>query len=703
MVPIYLVAVCLLTASPQKSIDQTRLVFSFEDPGELKAVQPHRAAVRAATSHASEGRKSLEVSFEPADWPNVKMIAPSAWDWREFDGLAVDIVNPGAVQIDFGVRVDDNLAGGPEHWRQGSGTLKPGEAATFVLPLGPDPMTYGMRGLPTRPGMRGLRGDQKTKIDLGHILAFQVFLHRPAAPRTLVIDNCRLIRWNLPLDRMVDEFGQYANADWPGKLKSSADFTARLAEEQADLKAWPGLPDRDRYGGWTQGPTLKAAGFFRVEKVDGKWWLVTPDGHLFWSIGVDCVGTQAATITTGREYMFSWLPDAGDPLARHRGRIKSAHMGPVKEGDTFNFYAANLQRKFGTDWLNPWSELTLSRLTSWGFNTIANWSDHLFYGNGRVPYVATAHIGGDHDRLSSGSDYWGRMHDPYDPRFTEDAARAIRTIAAKVRNDPWCIGWFVDNELSWGGFGDPAGRHGLARGALAEPATSHAKKAFISRLRDKYVDIARLNEAWGTKLADWEALDSPFKVEGGLPELMKADMYAFVKDLARRYFTTVRDQLREADPNHLYMGCRFAWQTEEAVEASAEICDVVSFNIYAVTADPKRMEAARPLDKPCILGEFHFGALDRGMLHTGLVAAADQATRAAMYRDYVYSALDNPMVVGCHWFQYLDQPLTGRSYDGENYNIGFVTVTDTPYPEMVKVARETHAEAYLRRWGGVRR
>lgn len=71
-----------------------------------------------------------------------------------------------------------------------------------------------------------------------------------------------------------------------------------------------------------------------------------------------------------------------------------------------------------------------------------------------------------------------------------------------------------------------------------------------------------------------------------------------------------------------------------------------------------------------------------------------------MYRDYVNIALDNPMVVGCHWFQYLDQPLTGRSYDGENYNIGFVTVTDTPYPEMVKIARQTHDEAYSRRWGG---
>jgi hypothetical protein len=52
-----------------------------------------------------------------------------------------------------------------------------------------------------------------------------------------------------------------------------------------------------------------------------------------------------------------------------------------------------------------------------------------------------------------------------------------------------------------------------------------------------------------------------------------------------------------------------------------------------------------------------------------------------------------PAFVGCHWFQYVDQALTGR-FDGENYNIGFVTVTDTPYPEMVEAAREVNVTVY---------
>jgi agarase len=42
--------------------------------------------------------------------------------------------------------------------------------------------------------------------------------------------------------------------------------------------------------------------------------------------------------------------------------------------------------------------------------------------------------------------------------------------------------------------------------------------------------------------------------------------------------------------------------------------------------------------------------------------------------------------------------LTGRSYDGENYNIGFVSVTDTPHPEIVQAARTIHDQMYHRRW-----
>ena len=89
-----------------------------------------------------------------------------------------------------------------------------------------------------------------------------------------------------------------------------------------------------------------------------------------------------------------------------------------------------------------------------------------------------------------------------------------------------------------------------------------------------------------------------------------------------------------------------------------------------------------------IIGEFHIGVPGRG-LSAGLVQARDQGERGIAYRYYVESVASHPAMIGTHWFQWVDQPVTGRG-DGENYNIGFVDVTDRPYPELVAALKATH-------------
>jgi hypothetical protein len=90
---------------------------------------------------------------------------------------------------------------------------------------------------------------------------------------------------------------------------------------------------------------------------------------------------------------------------------------------------------------------------------------------------------------------------------------------------------------------------------------------------------------------------------------------------------------------------------------------------------------------PMVIGEFHFGVPGRG-LAPGLAQTSSQSERAVAYRYYVENAAAYPAIIGTHWFQWIDQPSTGR-YDGENYNIGFVDVTDQPYRELINASRET--------------
>jgi hypothetical protein len=165
------------------------------------------------------------------------------------------------------------------------------------------------------------------------------------------------------------------------------------------------------------------------------------------------------------------------------------------------------------------------------------------------------------------------------------------------------------------------------------------------------------------------------------------------------YYKQVGALAKEILPDTLYLGSRLDyhdWPDDpperfEIVRSAAKYCDVISFNFYKFTLDDFVLPGG--VDKPVIIGEFHLGALDRGLFHTGLRAVVDQNQRAEGYRYYVTSALQSPYIVGAHWFQCYDESTTGR-FDGENYEIGFLDICDTPYWETIAAARDVGYNLY---------
>ena len=95
---------------------------------------------------------------------------------------------------------------------------------------------------------------------------------------------------------------------------------------------------------------------------------------------------------------------------------------------------------------------------------------------------------------------------------------------------------------------------------------------------------------------------------------------------------------------------------------------------------------------PMIIGEYHFGTVDRGMAQS-LWQVNSQQERGVAYSYYTQRAFAHPGLIGTAWFQWSDQDLTGRR-DGENYNCGLVDVTDRPYPDLVKAVMETAKKLY---------
>jgi len=641
-------------------------------------------ALRVATGH----RES---------WPGIALPAPGGhWDLSPFAQVALEVKNAGAVPVTVHCRVDNPGADGVNHCLTGSVTLGPGRTGTLKVPLhrtSDDTLggkLFGMRGYPVAAGGKGT-------IDPKNVTRLLIFVGKPEADHLFEVAGIRATGAYLPPTAWVtdadpffpfiDTFGQYLHKDWPGKTHSLDDFAARREQEAKDLAAHPGPKDWDKYGGSLTAPALKATGFFRAEKAGGKWWLVDPDGRLFFSNGIDCVRSQEGTPIDNRENWFAdfpgKLPEFADFLTRGRARPGQNDGRPPQ---MFCFNRANLLRKYGPDWHALSSKIAHERLRSWGLNTIGNWSDESTFLMRLTPYTDSIGSRGS-KMIIAGQDSYARFPDAFDASFADALRQSMEAKRGKSAGDAWCIGYFSDNELFW----DDDGLS-LAVAALKSPPEQAAKKVFVADLQAKYGDIAKLNEAWGTAHASWDALlesrDAPDQQKA------EADLAAFYSKLGEQYFRTAREAVKAVAPSQLYLGCRFAWINPRAAAAAAKYCDVVSYNIYHRSAADFQFTGGA--DVPLIIGEFHFGALDRGLFHPGAVAVANQEARAQAYKDYVLGVLAHPQFVGCHWFQYQDEPVTARGYDKENMQIGFLDVCDTPYPEIIEASRAVGAVLYQR-------
>src|ERR1035438_4060716 len=323
---------------------------------------------------------------------------------------------------------------------------------------------------------------------------------------------------------LVDEFGQWMADDWPGKAKTLDELKAAWATEEKALG--PGDFNYCRYGGY-QGTRAKATGFFRVEKVDGKWWIVDPDGHYFYSAGVDCVTASSGTSPNGRQGLFAALPPAA---ASSGGRAGAS------------FYTWNLVRRYGADWSAPWTDLAVRRMLTLGFNTVGNWSDVRVANVRRVPYTLTLGVRANGGPMG--------VPDVYAPDFEQSAERAAVQAGAR-KDDPSLLGYFLGNELPWPG-----------RESVAADAILAASDTPLQRELKKYL------------------------AAGDTPDRRRAFLY----QTYGMFVDTVIAAFRKHDPNHMIIGLRFGGGVAPELVRASKSFDIYSLNNYAYRSEEHTSE-----------------------------------------------------------------------------------------------------------------
>jgi len=735
---------------------QEKVLTSLVDFENEKQIQWIKSDKTKFTSVSQNMEKQLAITFLKAEHNSELIIKPdTAWNLSSYSdyNLAFDVENTGKESIHLYLNVET-----PDgHYQSRSISLPQHYKGTVYFPLhGREAQVdTGMWGdakpWETTNDLMVWRSWKKAEHNFSTISALRFFTLGILENKSVLIDDIRVRKNPKPdpnwMVGVIDKYGQNAKYNTALDVHSDEQLKAIASEELAQLAVSKGMPHRSKFGGYTQGPKLKATGYFRTEKVDGKWWMVDPEGNIFFSHGPANVRMANMTTITGIDYrdssirlksndeitpedsmgiikipneirndryviselrhnMFEWLPSYDGPLAEHYSYRRSTHKGPVPYGETFSFYRANLERRYGEtsteSYVKKWHQVTAERMHDWGFTSFGNWVDPAFYQSEQVPYFANGWIIGDFKTLSGKTNHWGLMPDPYDPVFAERAKITIDAIAKNIQGSPWCAGIFIDNEKSWGEREGPVdARYGVILDALSKSTEeSPAKKAYAKHLKAKYVSIEKLNTAWQSNIKNWHTFDAGVEFSS-FSAIQIADLSKMLEMLGEQYFTVVHNTLAKVLPHHLYMGARMAnWgMPDEIIKASLKYSDVLSFNIYEEGMQEHFWKFLEEVDLPVVIGEFHIGtATDSGMFNPGIVHAANQTDRAKMYKTYMQSVLTKPYMVGAHWFQYIDEPISGRAFDGENANIGFVTVTDIPYPEMIKAVKEVTSTMYQQRY-----
>ena len=622
------------------------------------------------------GNRVLELRADAGERVKIRLRpAGEKWDLKAFVNMAMDFENRSEGEAWLRILIKDSTTGKESWYRPNlshNAWIRPGETRKFPALL----VRHKYKNKAVRPDymdlfpkMHGLPHAQMLVwfgVDVTQITEVVISLEPKEHAQTVRIDNVRGNRRASPVlletdpdsfFPFIDVYGQYMHEDWPGKIYSDDDLIKARKTEERDLQLHPRSKSFNRFGGWADGPTLKATGHFRTEKVDGKWWFVDPEGKLFWSLGCTGVGLQDMKLDLSvKRHFYDGLPDKDDPVF---GRFYA------KGGNDYKSMSTVLHKKFGADFESTYNHWALRRAQSWSLNTLGGWSAaSVNQPEGlRTPYTWVLWVGGK--RLKP----FHKINDPFAPDFEQGLIKALNHHKAMI-DDPYCIGFFCNNEIHWGK--DPVE---LVRQILNENSDEvYAKKELLR-----------------------------FIEEAGNQD--DATLLSYYRHLLDTYYRKCRDAIKSVAPDKLYLGSRIhdgAFR-KEVPSAAAKYCDVVSFNSYEKDLNQFNVRDERdlpffPEDKPFIIGEFDFGALDRGKFFTGIGFAADQRNRGEAYIHYIHSGLRNPRCVGAHWFHYVDSATGARYQDAENANAGLIDSTDTPYPELIKTIRAVGSEMYSARF-----
>lgn len=375
---------------------------------------------------------------------------------------------------------------------------------------------------------------------------------------------------------------------------------------------------------------MPSAPFVKVAQSSGAWWLISPAGSPFFSLGSVVPHGRAGESGT-EEKLFSLM--------------RALNFNSVAASHDLKAWAAFNDRQMVEGKPVAYQFRTVETRVGDEYDTLVDASD--------------ANPGSPQAKAAAGGGFNHAFPDPYDPKWQASVRRRVQEIAAVVKGKPYFAGWFADNERE---------HRDIHRFVWSK----HCSAELMNFLRRKYTSIAALNKDWGSAYASFEDLaqarPDPVLRRGAMYETFRA----FSREVIRHFNQTMIAVIRAADPGHLIFSNRFMMGEIRDVLDNLDLYsgfDGIAVNIYPsnITAglDPAERQFIEAVHqrtgKPILIAEWSVPALDSGLYDNPArldwsypQAMETQALRARQAAQIAADLYNLPYVVGAHWFTWND-------------------------------------------------
>ncbi len=425
----------------------------------------------------------------------------------------------------------------------------------------------------------------------------------------------------------------------------------------------------DIYGGWMN-PDMRreATGFFRTEKINGRFFVIDP-------LGYPCLlrtlkGVQTYQVRSKRQREIALEKYGTDQ------NFYNKTVGYIKHDLGFN--AAT-----GDENLLKVEDGVISERSM----AFARW-----YGIERGLDNATA---------GSSTFSQNNTMPVFDPEFLEFSEKHAQRDACFTEN-PWILGYTTDNEL-------PMDENMLFNYLALSPDTV---------INGNYVNHHSYAAAW-TWLKEMTGKEFPSvdDIDNDMMQLFRG----FVWD---RYFSVVTPIMKKYHPNHMILGTRFLTDVTRApwvLRFASLYIDVLTVNWYGqwTPSEDDLYNLSKYSGLPIYVTEFYVKALynDGGYDHPDVPltnkngagwVVRTQADRGDFYQNFVLRLLECKEAIGWQWIGYQDNDDSPEAIykngvdasggmiglDGVDVNRGIVNNWHEPYVELCERIAELNKNVY---------